>query len=133
MSEKNFRSPGLALSPHWFTFWNLFSTSVLLVKSTVFLRLTQTSLWKLHESAEIFTSPSFKPEQFGSIAHVSRFKSEWHENFNGFHRTTWGFLSHPKARITEFCDQQAVKWACIQNTSSSDVLGRPTLRSGFLS
>ena len=69
---------------------------------------------------------------FGSIAHVSRFKSEWHENFNGFHRTTWGFLSHPKARITEFCDQQAVKWVCIQNTSSSDVLWRPTLRSGFL-
>ena len=40
---------------------------------------------------------------------VSRCKSEWHENFDGFHRTTCAFLLHPKAKITEFGDQQASK------------------------
>ena len=39
----------------------------------------------------------------------SRFKSEWHGNFDWLHRTTWGFLSHPKAKITEFGDQQGNK------------------------
>ena len=48
-------------------------------------------------------------KQFGGIAHVSGFESEWHENFDGFHKTTCGFLSNPKAKITEFGDQQASK------------------------
>ena len=58
---------------------------------------------------QFFTFPSLKPKQFGGIAHVSGFKSEWHENFDGFHKTTCGFLSNPKAKITEFGDQQASK------------------------
>ena len=36
-------------------------------------------------------------------------KSEWHENFDEFHKTTCGFLSHPKAKITKFGDKQASK------------------------
>ena len=47
---------------------------------------------------------SLKPEQFGGIANVFGFKSEWHKNFDGFHKTTCGFLSHPKANITKFGD-----------------------------
>ena len=58
---------------------------------------------------QFFTFPSLKPKQFGGIAHVSGFKCEWHENFDGFHKTTCGFLSNPKAKITEFGDQQASK------------------------
>ena len=30
---------------------------------------------------QFFTFPSLKPKQFGGIAHVSGFKSEWHKNF----------------------------------------------------
>ena len=48
-------------------------------------------------------------KQFGSIAHVSGFRSEQHENFDGFHKTSCGFLSNPKVKITEFGDQQAGK------------------------
>ena len=73
----------------------------------------------------MFYFPSLKPKQFGGIAHVSGFISEWHENFDGFHKTTCGFLSNPKAKITEFGDRQASKIR-VQNTSSSDVLGQPT-------
>ena len=58
---------------------------------------------------KFFTFFSLKSKQFGGIAHVSGFKSEWHENFDGFHKTTCGFLSNPKAKITEFGDQQASK------------------------
>ena len=38
---------------------------------------------------------------------VSGFQSELHENSDGFHRTTCGFLSHPKAEISDFSDQKA--------------------------
>ena len=58
---------------------------------------------------KFFTFLSLKPKQFGGIAHVSGFKSEWHKNFDGFHKTTGGFLSNPKAKITKFGDQQASK------------------------
>ena len=60
-------------------------------------------------------------KQFGGIAHVSGFESEWHENFDGFHKTTCGFLSNPKVVIS-----RTVRFMCVQNTSSSDVHGRPT-------
>ena len=56
---------------------------------------------------KFFTFLSLKSKQFGGIAHVSGFKSEWHENFDGFHKTTCGFLSNPKAKITGFGDHQA--------------------------
>ena len=56
---------------------------------------------------KFFTFFSLKSKQFGGIAHVSGFKSEWHENFDGFHKTTCGFLSNPKAKITGFGDHQA--------------------------
>ena len=56
-----------------------------------------------------FTCMHAYTKQFGSIAHVSGFKSEWHENFDGFHKTKCGFLSNPKVKITEFGDQQASK------------------------
>ena len=48
-------------------------------------------------------------KQFGDISHVCGFKSEWHENFDGFHKTACGFLLNPKAEITKFGDQQASK------------------------
>ena len=56
---------------------------------------------------KFFTFFSLKSKQFGGIAHVSGFKSEWHENFDGFHKTTCGFLLNPKAKITGFGDHQA--------------------------
>ena len=56
-----------------------------------------------------FAFPSLKPKQFSGIAHVSGFKSEWHENFDGFHKKTCGFLSNPKAKNTKFGDQQGSK------------------------
>ena len=56
---------------------------------------------------KFFTFFSLKSKQFGGIAHVSGFKSEWRENFDGFHKTTCGFLSNPKAKITGFGDHQA--------------------------
>ena len=34
---------------------------------------------------------------------------EWHENFDGYHKTKYGFLSHPKAKLSEFGDQQTSK------------------------
>ena len=58
---------------------------------------------------KFFTFPSLKPKQFGGIAHVSGFKSEWNENFDGFHKTTCSFLWNRKGKITEFGDQQASK------------------------
>ena len=92
-------------------------------------------------------------KQFGGIAHVSGFKSEWHENLDGFHKTTCGFLSNPKVKITEFGDQQAskilvrTKYFLIRCTWATNLRGlgtpagmlggspkflfrRPTLRSG---
>ena len=32
-----------------------------------------------------------------------------HKNFDGFHKTTCGFLSHPKSKITKFGDRQTSK------------------------
>ena len=58
---------------------------------------------------KFFTFLSLKSKRFGGIAHVSGFKSEWHKNFDGFHKTTCGFLSNPKAKITKFGDHQASK------------------------
>ena len=57
----------------------------------------------------MFPFPSLKPEPFGGIANVFGLKSEWHENFDGFHKTTCGFLSQPKAKVTKFGDKQASK------------------------
>ena len=97
-------------------------------------------------------------KQFGGIAHVSGFESEWHENFDGFHKTTCGFLSNPKAKITGFGDHQAsqirvrTKYFLIRCTRATNLrglgtpagmlgspkgspkflFGRPTLRSGRL-
>ena len=65
---------------------------------------------------QFFTFPSLKPKQFGGIAHVSGFKSEWNEKFDWFHKTTCGFL--PSLVIS-----RPVRFVCVQNTSSSDVLG----------
>ena len=105
---------------------------------------------------KFFTFLSLKSKQFGGIAHVSGFKSEWHENFD--HKTTCGFLSNPKAKITEFGDHQAskirerTKYFLIRCTrvtnlrglgtpagmpgspkgSPKFLFGRPTLRSGRL-
>ena len=64
--------------------------------------------------------------------HVSGFKSEWHENFGGFHKTTCGFLSNPKAKITEFGDQQAskicvhTKYFLIRSTWATNLRGLGT-------
>ena len=107
---------------------------------------------------KFFTFPSLKPKQFGGIAHVSGFKSEWNENFDGFHKTTCSFLWNRKGKITEFGDQQASKIGvrtkyvlirCARATnlrgqgtpagilgslkgSPKFLFGRPTLRSGRL-
>jgi len=53
----------------------------------------------LRKPAEIVTFPSLKPDQFGGIAHVPGFQSEWQENMR--------VLLHPKAKITKFGDKQA--------------------------
>ena len=92
------------------------------------------------------------------IAHVSGFKSEWNENFDGFHKTTCGFLWNRKGKITEFGDQQAskigvrTKYVLIRCSRATNLrgqgtpagifeslkgspkflFGRPTLRSGRL-
>lgn len=43
---------------------------------------------------------------------------EWHENIDEYHKTKYGFLSHLKAKVTEFGDQQTSKISVyIQNTS----------------
>ena len=90
-------------------FENLFSSLVLLVKSQ-FSYVWPKDLNELYINLlKFLTSPSLKPKQFSGIARVSGFNSEWHENFHGFHKTTCGFLWNPKAKITEFGDQQASK------------------------
>ena len=90
-------------------FENLFSSFVLLVK-TQFSYVWPKDLNEVCINLlKSFTFPSLKPKQFGSIAYVSGFKSQWHENFDEFHKTTCEFLSNPKAKITEFGDQQASK------------------------
>ena len=107
---------------------------------------------------KFFTFLSLKSKRFGGIAHLSGFKSEWHKNFDGFHKTTCGFLSNRKAKITEFGDHQASKirvrtryflirctWATnlrglgtpagmlgSPKGSPKFLFGRPTLRSGRL-
>ena len=52
--------------------------------------------------------------------------------FDGFHNTTCGFLSHPKAKITKFGDKQASKIRVRTKYFfiPSDVLGRPAWRPG---
>ena len=64
-------------------------------------------------------------KQFGSIAHVSGFRSERHENFDGFHKTSCGFLSNPKLKLKlpSLVISRPVRFLCVQNTSSSDVHG----------
>ena len=57
-------------------------------------------------------------------------------NLNGtktfmFHITTCAFLSHPK--LPSLVISRPVGLGCVQNTSLSDVLGRPTWRPGHLS
>jgi len=143
--------------PHWFTFWKLIFKFSITGKKHSFpwpkdLNEVYVNLLKF------FTFSSLRPKQFGGIAHVSGFKSEWHENFDGFHKTICGFLSNPKAKITEFGDQQASKIRvrkkyllirCTRATklrglgtragmlgspkgSPKFLFGRPTLRSGRL-
>ena len=94
--------------PHWFTFWKLIFRFSITGKKHSFpwpKDLNEVYVNLLN----FFTFPSLRPKQFGGIAHVSGFKSEWHENFDGFHKTTCGFLSNPKAKIADFGDQQASK------------------------
>ena len=74
--------------------------------------------------AEIFTFPSLKPDQFGGIAHVSGFKSEWHENFYvSYDNMTVGFCHTQKLKLPSLGISRPVGLLCVQNTSLSDVLG----------
>ena len=142
--------------PHWFTFWKFIFKFSITGKKHSFpwpkdLNEVYVNLLKF------FTFP-LRPKQFGGIGQVSGFKSEWHKNFDGFHKTTCGFLSNQKAKITEFGDQQASKicvrkkylvirctratnlrglgtWAGMLGSpkgSPQILFGRPTLRSGRL-
>ena len=90
--------------PHWFTFRKFIFKFNITGKKAQF-----SYVWSLRKHAEIFAFLSSKPEQFGGIANVFGFKYEWHNNFDGFHKTTCGFLSHPKSKITKFGDRQASK------------------------
>ena len=146
--------------PHWFTFCKfIFKLSITGIKHSfpmfdpkIYGNEVYVNLLKF------FTFFSLKSKRFGGIAHVSGFKSEWHENFDGFHKTTCGFLSNPKAKITGFGDHQAsqirVRTKCflIRCTRATNLrglgtpagmlgspkgspkflFGRPTLRSGRL-
>ena len=60
------------------------------------------SYWKLCKPVEIFTFPSLKPKQFGGIAHISHFESEWRKNFDGFCRIIWRFLSQKMSVRTKY-------------------------------
>ena len=74
--------------------------------------------------AEIFTFPSLKPDEFGGIAHVSGFKSEWHENFYVSHdNMTVGFRRTQKLKLPSLVISRPVGLVCVQNTSLSDVHG----------
>ena len=78
----------------------------------------------------MFYFPSLKPKQFGGIADVSGFKSQWHENSDGFHKTTCGFLSNPKAKITEFGEASKIrartKYFLIRCTRATNLRGLGT-------
>ena len=111
--------------PHWFTFWKFIFEFSITGKTHSFpwpkdLNEVYVNLLKF------FTFPSLKPKQFGGIAHVSGFKSEWHENFDGFLRQYAGFCRTQKQKLPSLVISRPVRFVCVKNTSSSDVLRRPT-------
>ena len=117
--------------PHWLTFCKfIFKLSITGIKNSfpmfdpkIYGNEVYVNLLKF------VTFFSLKSKQFGGVAHVSGFKSEWHENFDGFHKTTCGFLWNPiwqKLKLPSLVISRPVRFVCVQNTSSSDVLGRPT-------
>ena len=57
-------------------------------------------LMKFKQTCWNFCFSLFKPEQFGGIANVFGFKSEWHENFDGIHiRQHVGFCRAQKLKL----------------------------------
>ena len=72
---------------------------------------------------KFFTFLSLKSKQFGDIAHVSGFKSEGTKTLMGFIRQHAGFCQTQKLKLPSLVIIRRVRFACVQNTSLSDVLG----------
>ena len=114
--------------PHWFTFWKFILKFSITDKKHSFPLFDQKDLNEVYvKFLKFFTFISWKPKQFlGGIAHVSGFKSEWNKNLDGFHKTTSGFCGTENLKLPSLVISRPVRLVCVQNTSSSDVLGRPT-------
>ena len=111
----------------WFTFWKLIFKSSITGKKHSFPMFDPTILMKFAWTCWIFLLfPLWNLSNSAALLTFLVLNLNGTKTLMGFIRQQAGFCRTQKLKLPSLVISRRVRFACVENTSSSDVLGRPT-------